>query len=80
MIRSTSGSRDWLITDTARYPSNLSGFDIAPNIAPTYESNSGYNAVVDVVSNGFKLRSSASPNYNGSSETYIYAAFAEAPF
>lgn len=39
----------------------------------------GANSSVDFLSNGFKMRNAWTPlNYAG--ETYIYAAFAEAPF
>jgi hypothetical protein len=37
------------------------------------------NYTFDLLSNGFKLRSSG-VNENNSGDTYIYAAFAEAPF
>lgn len=50
-----------------------------PNSTSDYEGNSGYNAGVDLLSNGFKIRS-ATTNFNGSGETHIYAAFAESPF
>jgi hypothetical protein len=47
-----------------------------PNSSST-EGGSGYN--FDVVSNGFKLRNSGT-DYNTSTATYIYMAFAENPF
>jgi hypothetical protein len=43
------------------------------------EYTSGANADVDILSNGFKLRSSET-NETNSGATYIYMAFAENPF
>ena len=84
-----SNSRNWLIDDAIRNPYNgkvnTSTFStnyavVAANLsaaepqssAGTFEGN-----YIDHLSNGFKLRSTAA-NSNGS-ETYIYAAWAEAP-
>jgi len=85
LIRSTSGIRDWLIYDTARTPYN--GYSTSDPFAGAqgiiagvpYTGASGYSDSIDFVSNGFKLKNAASPNYNGG-ETYVYVAFAESPF
>ena len=42
-------------------------------------TSAGTPLVVDILSNGFKIKSNNS-NYNGSLGSYIYAAFAEHPF
>ena len=80
IIRSTSASREWNVWDTARglfNLSNISQLDWGQSHAEY--TTSGYNDVVDFLSNGFKLRSAVSPNYN-QGETYVWAAFAESPF
>ena len=81
IIRSTSGARDWLLWDTARGTANGVGpMDgaLQPNTSGTPYTGSGYEGI-DLVSNGFKWRNNASPNYN-TTETHIYMAFAENPF
>jgi hypothetical protein len=85
LIRSTSGVRDWLIYDTVRTPYN--GYSTSDPFAGahgiiagvSYTGTPGYSDSIDFVSNGFKFRNAASPNYNGG-ETYVYVAFAESPF
>jgi hypothetical protein len=78
LVRSTSSSRQWGMFDTARF--NFNG----PNM-PTLYANIGDAETTtvenygDFLSNGFKTRYS-NGNWNGSGETYIYAAFAEHPF
>jgi hypothetical protein len=67
---------DWFIHDTARDTYNVCTLDLEANLAL---SENQYGAEQDIVSNGFKLRNSGAGT-NGSSNTYIYAAFAENPF
>ena len=51
-----------------------------PNLwADTSAAEGTGNYTFDLLSNGFKLRSSG-VNENASSGTYVYAAFAENPF
>jgi len=76
MCKRTDGAgNSWDMHDSARDPFNPSG--------RTFYANSdgaeltGNN--VDLLSNGFKQRDT-SANRNGSSNTYIYMAFAENPF
>ena len=83
---STGVSRDWLIFDSARTPYNnystsdtQAGAQAIISGAP-YTGAAGYSDAIDFVSNGFKFRNAGSPNYNASSESYVYAAFAESPF
>ena len=86
MVRSTSGLRDWLIWDSTRTPYNNYNTSDPHSGAQafitgtSYTGTPGYSDAIDFLSNGFKFRNTASPNYNASSETYIYAAFAESPF
>jgi hypothetical protein len=68
----------WQIYDTSRQPANTASSD--PNLwADTAAQEGTGNYTFDLLSNGFKLRSSG-VNENASGDTYIYAAFAENPF
>jgi len=71
-IDSTS---DWLMRDTTRDPYNVTSLFLKVN-ASNAEASSGD---IDIVSNGFKWRSSTA-GQNGSGASYIYLAFAENPF
>ena len=80
---STGGTGyDWHVYDTARDTYNTASKFLDPNTSQVEQTRSdGANITTmyfDILSNGFKLRNSlASPNQSG--QTYIYAAFAEAP-
>ena len=74
LIKNATDAADWTINDIARDPGNVNNLRLFIN-DPKVES-SGSNSM-DMLSNGFKLRSTDSGN-NGP-QTYIYAAFAEAP-
>lgn len=77
IYKRTDNTSDWWLLDTIRGPINSAGTYFFPN------SNSigGTDAPwIDFVSNGFKLRGRTDPNTNGNGATYIYIAFAEAPF
>jgi hypothetical protein len=79
-IRSTTAAREWNVWDTARGPYNINNAgQLNLGDAHAEYTTTGYNDVVDFLSNGFKLRSAGSPNYN-QGETYLWAAFAESPF
>ena len=71
----TDATADWGVIDTSRDPYNTTGYDLTPNAAAA--EGSGYT--VDFLSNGFKIRLTAT-RINASGGTYIYAAFAENPF
>ena len=70
---SASGT-NWMISDSTRSPGNPSGETLMAN-EPLGEFPN--NAPIDILSNGFKVRSLALDNNSG---TVIYAAFAENPF
>ena len=74
--RSGDGVNDWAILDTAREPNNVGIAGLKPNSSSAQYSGYNYR---DMLSNGFKLRNGDS-DVNNSGSTYIYAAFAEAPF
>jgi hypothetical protein len=51
---------------------------LSPSASDAESANSNW-AIIDFVSNGFKLRSS-DISYNQNTYNYIYMAFAESPF
>ena len=70
LLKRTDSTSNWYIWDTARNTYNVFGNELYPNL-----SNAEASATdLDVLSNGFKLRSSS---FSG---TWIYAAFATNPF
>jgi hypothetical protein len=77
MIKCTNTTGDWFVYDTARDTENVSYKWLKPNSSGTEPTGGG--DLWDILSNGFKVRNN-NANQNGSSNTYIFAAFAEAPF
>lgn len=73
--RSTGTATSWIIFDSVRNTYNEIGNYLLPNVSDAEASFT----LVDFVSSGFKLRAS-NVSTNTSGETYIFAAFAEAPF
>ena len=71
----SSAGGDWGIVDATRNPSNVVGEYLA---ADTSGAGATYS-MLDMVSNGFKIRWSDTST-NASGGTYIYMAFASAPF
>lgn len=67
---------NWQMFDTSRDLKNTIDLNLAANISGAEFSSPPY---IDIVSNGFKLRTSSTA-HNISGGTYIFAAFAEAPF
>lgn len=82
MVKNTTSAYNWIIYDTARSPENLVTLKLVPNSSQE-ENGSGIGGVafntMDILANGFKLRST-NLDANQSGATYIFAAFAEAPF
>ena len=79
IIKNTSDNDDqWLVWDNKRSPTNPVDDYLAPSASDAESANSNW-AIIDFVSNGFKLRSS-DISYNQSGYKYIYMAFAESPF
>ena len=75
----------WFIYDSTRVPFNVIGdVGLAANLNETEGLSSwGPNttgAVVDFLSNGFKIRTTATAGFNVNGGKMIYMAFAEAPF
>jgi hypothetical protein len=77
MIKRTNASDKWTIRDTARATTNTTKLTLNAN-----DSQAEYTPAsedYDIVSNGFKLRTSDGA-FNASGGTYIFMAFAEHPF
>ena len=72
----SSGVDNWMIHDTRRNPYNLAD---ARLMASSSDAESTSDNQLDILSNGFKMRSTNTAT-NQSGETYIYMAFAENPF
>ena len=77
MWKRTDATNDWYIYDNKRNSFNTMGRRLEANQTDD-EVNSG-SAIVDFVSNGYKFRGTDS-SWNVSGGTFIYMAFAEAPF
>jgi hypothetical protein len=75
MIKNTSSSSDWYIIDTSRNPYNAPTLALYADTSDADVSSTWW----DILSNGFKLRNSAT-SINGNGNTLIYMAFAENPF
>ena len=71
MIKASSTTGDWAMIDTTVNTYNVAGFTQLANTATT----EGAALSIDILSNGFKIRS-ATLN-NASAATYVFAAFAE---
>ena len=77
MNKAISRTGNWMMTDSARSPHNVNGVGIFANAAAAEYTDANTN--IDLLSNGFKWRTS-DDNNNDVSETYLYIAFAESPF
>ena len=75
LIKNITSARYWRVWDIERDPYNLSQNALSPdaNLAEYVTNNQ-----IDILSNGFKLRTSNDQNVNG--HNHIYMAFAENPF
>ena len=77
IIKKSSATEDWGLIDNKRDPNNDgASSQLFPNGSNVEDSS---NDRADLLSNGFKLVTS-SGQWNASGATYIYMAFAEAPF
>ena len=71
----TGGTGSWCPYDSAREPANVMDQELFLEDTAA----EGSFTQMDILSNGFKMRTTSSAG-NGSGQTYIYMAFAEAPF
>jgi hypothetical protein len=75
MIKRTDTTSNWTILDSVREGYNVDNDPLYPNLS----NAEGTTDLTDILSNGFKLRSSDA-SVNASGGTYIFAAYAENPF
>ena len=80
MIKRTDSAGDWCILDNKRNAINPADNVLKANLSAIEDDDA--NMAIDFVSNGFKIRGAGSDgdNINASGGTYVYMAFAEAPF
>ena len=74
LVRNVSATNNWFVQDSKRLGRNFNNHLTKPNSNGADDTG----CHIDILSNGFKVRSS-SANNNGSGNYMIYAAFAEAP-
>jgi hypothetical protein len=78
MVKASSATQSWYIEDNMRAFNLTARAILFPNLSNAEATGETFR-VQDTLSNGFKIRASAA-QCNASGGTYIYAAFAEAPF
>lgn len=79
MTKRTDSISNWVMVDTSRDPYNLAGQSLNANTSGAESTPASSGNPVDILSNGFKSRTSAT-DVNASGGTYIYMAFASNPF
>jgi len=78
MVKQTSGAlQNWHLWDSKRDSYNVADAPLKPDENYAQSGIGAYK--IDILSNGFKFRGTEI-QINASGETYIYMAFAEAPF
>ena len=77
IIKRSSSTSNWVMFDNKRDIDNVCHNTVYANLANAETTADGKD--IDMLSNGFKLRSNTTET-NGSGSTYIYMAFAENPF
>ena len=76
LFKNASAGSQWILLDTSRNTYNVANAYLEPN---TSDAENTASNVCDILSNGFKIRTTGT-DFNDSSNTYIYACFAENPF
>jgi len=81
LLKNVDETEQWWIFDNKRnaYDGNFRYYALFPNADSAEGTTSGDNNHIDFLSNGFKLRTTAQ-QLNGTSDNFIYMAFAESPF
>ena len=78
MIKNTSNAQDWILFDNKRDPFNVTQQFLYPNLSAAEAA--GGAGVIDLLSNGFKLRNAGTRNRNYNGDVYLFMAFADSPF
>jgi len=76
IIKRTDSAKDWYLYDNKRNPLNRHDKVMKPNDSAAELTTDNY---LDFLSNGFKIRGTSSVT-NSNNGSYVYMAFAEAPF
>ena len=79
MFKNAGATENWRIVDNKRDTDNPVVQHLFANSSGTEASGTSYSDFIDFLSNGFKIRS-GSGEVDGSGNTIMYMAFAEAPF
>lgn len=79
MVKNASAVADWYILDSVRNTYNVTNLFLYPDLSNAEATGAAGVYELDFLSNGFKIRGNAA-NLNGSTNTVIFAAFAESPF
>ena len=79
MLKCTNATDNWNLYDIKRNGYNGTGGTYQLRADTTAAGFTAAGTMVDLVSNGMKIRTN-DPGTNGSSRNYIYLAFAESPF
>ena len=74
MIKRTDSAASWVMFDSERPGYNVANYQLYANSNTSY----GNNNLIDMVSNGFKCRTTHA-DVNSNNSVYIYMAFAKAP-
>jgi hypothetical protein len=77
MLKNITSAQSWSVQDTARSAYNVGSAVLQPNNSNAEATGTD---LVDILSNGFKIRQSSAGNNNNNGDTYVYACFAENPF
>jgi hypothetical protein len=79
--KASSRAENWSIFDTARDTYNFARYRLNPSLSNAEATGieTAGDIIMDILSNGFKIRNTAA-NINENGATYVWAAFAEAPF
>jgi len=75
IVKRTDSSGNWTVYDNVRLGYNVANYQLYPNLSST----EGSSTHLDILSNGFKWRTSDA-NRNANNGTFVYMAFAEQPF
>ena len=79
LIKRTDGANTWWMYDAARNPFNATNLLLGADDASAESSSfGGVSRDIDILSNGFRLKTIYDPN--GSGGNFVFVAFAEAPF
>ena len=77
-MKNTADNTSWWMIDSARSTYNPSILNLAAD--DPEEEGTGASMGIDILSNGFKQRSTTTTTSNRDGHKYVYAAWAENPF